>query len=87
LQKLFRVVQELIGLLGIHSEGPRGELRRHSGLRDGRIGGNETNFVHMNVRIALERGLQLLGELHGLRSGAGWKAAHEAREACVGQFG
>jgi hypothetical protein len=61
LQKFFGVIEQFVGLLGVHAERSRGQLRRDGRLGDRRIRRNEANFVHVNVRIALQGGLQLLG--------------------------
>jgi hypothetical protein len=87
LQKLFGVVEKLIGLLGVHTEGPRSKLGRNRCLRDGRVGRHKADLVDVDVRIALQGSLQLFGELHGLRTGARRETAHEARQAGLRYFG
>jgi hypothetical protein len=81
LQKSFGIVEELIRLLGVHPQGPRSELGRHRCFRDGRVRRHKADLVDVDVRIALERSLQLLGKLHWLGAGARRKTAHEARQA------
>jgi hypothetical protein len=61
LQQFLRIVEEFVGLFRIQSQRARGKLRCDCGLSDGRVGRHKTYFVNMNVRITLQRSLQLLG--------------------------
>ncbi len=71
LQQAFGVGEEFIGGLRIQAQGVRGQLLRDGGTRDSGIGGNEADFVDVNVRIALQSRFQLFGKLHRLRTGTG----------------
>jgi len=87
LQKFFGIVEQLVRLLGVHSERSRGKLRGNGRLRYGGVRRHEANFVHVNVRIAFKRRLQLLRQLGGLAIGARRESAHEARQARLGNLG
>ncbi len=65
----------------------RGQLLRDGRTRDSGIGGHEADFVDVNVRIALQSGLQLFGELHRFGTSVGGKTAHEARQTGLRDFG
>ena len=54
LQQAFGVGEQFIGGLRIQAQSVRGQLLRDGGTRDSGIGGNEADFVDVNVRIALQ---------------------------------
>jgi hypothetical protein len=60
LQKPLRIVEEFVGLLGIQAQCARGKLRGNCGLSHSGVRRHKTYFVNVDVRIALQRSLQLL---------------------------
>src|SRR5271168_2347675 len=86
LQQFFGIVQKLVGLLGIHPQRARRKLCSHRGLRHSRVRGHKANLVHVNKLVALQRFLQLLGQLNGFGAAAGWKCANEFLQAGMRQF-
>jgi hypothetical protein len=86
LQKLLRIVEDLVGLTRGKSQRSSRELLRDSALRHRRIRRHKANLVDVNVRVALQRLLQLLRELARLRSTAGGETAHEFRQARLRNF-
>jgi len=86
LQKLLRIVEDIVRLTRGKSQRSRGELLRNSALRHSRISRHKTNFVHVNVRVALQRLLQLLRQLARLRAAARGETAHEFRQAHLRNF-
>ncbi|HEX4074558.1 MAG TPA: hypothetical protein VHX49_04075 [Candidatus Acidoferrales bacterium] len=86
MQKLFGIIQEFVGLLGVHSESSGGKLGRDRRLCYGGIGRHEADFIYVNVRVALKGGLQLLSQLHRLGVGTGRKPSDEACKARLGDL-
>jgi hypothetical protein len=86
LQQLLWIIQQFVGLLGVHAQRARRELRGHGRLRHRRIRRHETYFIHVDVGIALQRGFQLLGQLNRLRPAAGREPANESCQARLRHF-
>jgi hypothetical protein len=86
LQKLLRIVEDLVGLARCKAQRSSRKLLRNGALRHRRISRHKTNFVDVNVRVALQRLLQLLRQLARLRSAAGGETAHEFRQAHLRNF-
>jgi hypothetical protein len=87
LQQFFWIVEKLVRRFGIHAERARRDLCRDCRLGDRRIGRHKTDFIDMNVMIALQRRFQLFGKLCGLRSAAGGKPTDEFCEAGLRDIG
>jgi hypothetical protein len=81
LQKLFRILEEGVTLLGIETERARGQLRGEPPLGQRGVRLNVAKFVHVNCGVAFERRFQLLGQERGLcRRTARRERAHKAGE-------
>ena len=81
LQQFLGVAEQLVRSFRTESQRARRQLRRHRGLGDRRIRRDEAHFVHLNVRIILQRGLELLPYLRGLHACSGREGFHEFGEA------
>ena len=82
-QRLFRIIEQLVGLLRAHSERFGSQSCRYRCFRNRRIGRNKADFIDMDMRIALQCRFQLLGELYRLGCRTCGETSNEARQALL----